>query len=134
MTNYLKRFEKIIVYALLIMMALTIFLATIDLGWILVKDIFSPPLFLVSVNELLEIFGMFLLVLIGIELLETVKTYSAESKVHLEVVFMVAMIAVARKVIILDLKEVSNLTLMGLAAVILALSVGYYLIKRNHKL
>jgi len=134
MSNYLKRFEKIIVYALLIMMALTIFLATIDLGWILVKDIFSPPLFLVSVNELLEIFGMFLLVLIGIELLETVKTYSAESKVHLEVVFMVAMIAVARKVIILDLKEVSNLTLMGLAAVILALSVGYYLIKRNHKL
>ena len=134
MSNYLKRFEKIIVYALLIMMALTIFLATIDLGWILVKDIFSPPLFLVSVNELLEIFGMFLLVLIGIELLETVKTYSAESKVHLEVVFMVAMIAVARKVIILDLKEVSNLTLMGLAAVILALSVGYYLIKRNNKL
>ena len=134
MSNYLKRFEKIIVYALLIMMALTIFLATIDLGWILVKDIFSPPLFLVSVNELLEIFGMFLLVLIGIELLETVKTYSAESKVHLEVVFMVAMIAVARKVIILDLKEVSNLTLMGLAAVILALSVGYYLIKRNPKL
>ena len=134
MSNYLKRFEKIIVYALLIMMALTIFLATIDLGWILVKDIFSPPLFLVSVNELLEIFGMFLLVLIGIELLETVKTYSAESKVHLEVVFMVAMIAVARKVIILDLKEVSNLTLMGLAAIILSLAVGYYLIRRNPNL
>ncbi|MDD2903843.1 MAG: phosphate-starvation-inducible PsiE family protein [Syntrophales bacterium] len=134
MSKYLKIFERIIVYALLIMMAITIFLATVDLGWIMVKDILTPPLFLISVNELLEIFGMFLLVLIGIELLETIKTYSAESKVHLEVVLMVAMIAIARKVIILDLKEISNLTLMGLAALIIALSVGYYLIKREHKL
>ena len=134
MSKYLKIFEKVIVYSLLIMMAVTIFLATLDLGWILVKDIITPPVFLVSVNELLEIFGMFLLVLIGIELLETIKTYSAESKVHLEVVLMVALIAVARKVIILNLKEISNLTLVGLAAVIIALSVGYYLVKRNQKL
>ena len=134
MTKYLKVFEKVIVYALLIMMAITIFLATIELGWFLAKDIFSPPLFFITVNELLEIFGMFLLVLIGIELLETIKTYSAESKVHLEVVLMVALIAVARKVIILNLKEISNLTLVGLAAVIIALSVGYYLVKRNPKL
>ena len=134
MSKYLKIFEKVIVYSLLIMMAVTIFLATLDLGWILVKDIITPPVFLVSVNELLEIFGMFLLVLIGIELLETIKTYSAESKVHLEVVLMVALIAVARKVIILNLKEISNLTLVGLAAVIIALSVGYYLVKRNPKL
>ncbi|MFZ5450713.1 MAG: phosphate-starvation-inducible PsiE family protein [Thermodesulfobacteriota bacterium] len=134
MSRYLKLFEKFIVCSLLIMMAITILLATVDLGWIIVKDISTPPVFLISVNELLEIFGMFLLVLIGIELLETIKTYSSESKVHLEVVFMVAMIAIARKVIILDLKEISNLTLMGLAAVIISLSVGYYLIKRDHKL
>ena len=134
MTKYLKVFEKVIVYALLIMMAITIFLATIELGWFLAKDIFSPPLFFITVNELLEIFGMFLLVLIGIELLETIKTYSAESKVHLEVVLMVALIAVARKVIILNLKEISNLTLVGLAAVIIALSVGYYLVKKDHKI
>ena len=134
MTKYLKVFEKVIVFALLIMMAITIFLATIELGWFLAKDIFSPPLFFITVNELLEIFGMFLLVLIGIELLETIKTYSAESKVHLEVVLMVALIAVARKVIILNLKEISNLTLVGLAAVIIALSVGYYLVKKDHKI
>ena len=52
---------------------------------------------------------------------------------HLEVVLMVALIAVARKVIILNLKEISNLTLIGLAAVIISLSVGYYLVKREHK-
>jgi uncharacterized membrane protein (DUF373 family) len=133
MSKWLRMFEKFIVYSLIIMMAITIFLATIDLGWTMVKDIISPPIFIINVNDLLEIFGMFLLVLIGIELLETIKTYSSESKIHLEVVFMVAMIAIARKIIILDLKEISNFTLIGLAAVIFSLSVGYYLIKRERR-
>lgn len=39
------------------------------------------------------------------------------------------MIAIARKVIILDIKEVSSLTMLGIAAIILALSIGYYLSK-----
>jgi uncharacterized membrane protein (DUF373 family) len=134
MSKYLKIFEKVIVFSLIIMMAITILLATADLGWIMIKHIFTPPMFLINVNELCEIFGMFLLVLIGIELLETVKTYSSESKVHLEVVLMVAMIAIARKIIILDLKEISNLTLIGLAALIISLSSGYFLIKRDKKL
>jgi uncharacterized membrane protein (DUF373 family) len=133
MSKWLKIFEKAIVYALIVMMAMTILFATVDLGWIIIKDMISPPLFIVNVNELLEIFGMFLLVLIGIELLETIKTYSSESKVHLEVVLMVAMIAIARKVIILDLKEVSSFSLLGLAAIIISLSVGYYLIKRDRR-
>lgn len=131
MSKWLRMFEKVIVYSLIVMMAVTILLATVDLGWIIIKDMMTPPLFIINVNELLEIFGMFLLVLIGIELLETIKTYSSESKVHLEVVFMVAMIAIARKVIILNLKEISSLSLLGLAAIIISLSVGYYLIKRD---
>ena len=57
---------------------------------------------------------MFLLVLIGVELLETVKMYLAKKTVHVEVVFTVAMIAIARKVIILDVKELFSLTLIGI--------------------
>ena len=50
-------------------------------------------------------------------------------------VFTVAMIAIARKVIILDVKELSSLTLMGIGVIIIALSAGYYLltIKQNEK-
>ena len=121
MLDYLKKFEKLIIVSLIAMMVLTILLSTIELGWIIIKDIITEPIFLLDINELLEIFGMFLLVLIGIELLETIKTYLAESKFHLEVVLMVAMIAIARKVIILDVKELSSLTLIGIAAIIIAL-------------
>ena len=74
---------------------------------------------------------MFLLVLIGVELLETVKMYLTQKTVHVEVVYTVAMIAIARKVIILDIKEVSGLTLIGIATIIVALSSGYYLLTKK---
>lgn len=131
--EYLKRFENLIIVALTVMMMLVVFLATLELGWILIKDIISPPLFLLEINELLEVFGLFLLVLIGVELLETLITYLTKKKIHLEVVLTLAMIAISRKVIILDVKELPNLTLLGMAAIILALSVGYYLFKRGER-
>jgi len=65
------------------------------------------------------------------ELLETVKMYLENKTVHVEVVFIVAMIAIARKVIILDVKELSSLTLIGIGVIIFALSAGYYLVRRN---
>ncbi|GBD97248.1 MAG TPA: phosphate-starvation-inducible E-like protein [Nitrospirae bacterium] len=133
MLEYLKKFERIIITVLIVMMTLVVFLSTVELGWIIIKDIMTPPVVLLEIAELLEIFGLFLLVLIGIELLEMIKIYLEKNVIHVEVVFIVAMIAVGRKVVILDVKELPSLTLIGIAAIILALSVGYYLIKRNRK-
>ena len=70
-----------------------------------------------------------MLVLIGIELLHTVKIYLQERNLHVEVVVLVAMIAVARKVIILDYKETSAPVLFGLAGLFLSLAAGYYLVR-----
>jgi hypothetical protein len=64
----LKKFERIIVSTLLVMMALTILLATIELAWLIIKDVITPPIILLEINELLDIFGLFLLVLLGIDL------------------------------------------------------------------
>lgn len=74
------------------------------------------------------------MVLIGLELLETIKTYLEEDRVHAEVVFLVAIVAVSRKVVILDYKETSTEMLFGMAALIVALGIGYYLVRRafNH--
>jgi len=130
MIDTIKKFERMLILALVVMMALVLLLATIELGWIIAKDIVSPPMLLLEIDELLEIFGLFMLVLIGIELLETiVKTYLHQSTDHARIVMAVAIIAIARKVIILDVKESSGLMLLGLAALVLALCVGYFLIK-----
>jgi uncharacterized membrane protein (DUF373 family) len=130
MVDLLKKFEKIVVLTLLIMMSLVVLLATIELGYILIKDIITPPVVILEIKELLDLFGLFLLVLIGIELLETVKAYLSRHVIHAHVVFMVALIAIGRKVIILDIYKSDGLTLLGIAAVILALAAGYYLVRR----
>ena len=131
MLTFIERFERWIVTALTVMMGLTILLATIELAWLIIKDVITPPVILLEINELLDIFGLFLLVLLGIELISTLKAYLTQNEVHVEVVFAVALIAVGRKVIILDVKEISSLSLIGIASIILSLSIGYLLVKRT---
>jgi uncharacterized membrane protein (DUF373 family) len=128
----LKKYEKLMVQVLMVMMAIVLGLATIDLGWVIIRDIIEPPSLLLSVDQLLEIFGLFMLVVIGIELLETImKTYITQGQPHHEIVLSVAIIAIARKIIILDLKKVESLSLIGIASIIVALTVGYFLMKRG---
>jgi len=133
MMKYLKSFERIVIWALTIMMAFVLLLATIDLAYLIIKDVLHAPSFILDVKDLMDIFGLFLLVLIGIELLESIKTYLVEHLIRVEVVFMVALIAIARKVIILDVASFPSLTLIGIGSILLALAVGYYLIRRSHK-
>jgi len=128
----IKKFQKIIILVLVVLMAVVLLLSTVELAWVIIKDIITPPMFILEIDELLEIFGLFMLVLIGIELLDTIaKTYMAESTDHAQIVMAVAIIAIARKVIILDVKDLSGLALVGIASIILALSIGYYLIKKK---
>lgn len=130
----LDGFKRTLIIVITIMMGFVLLLATIDLGYTLYIDIVdNPPYFLLSVNEILDIFGIFLLVLIGIELFETLEIYIKENVIHIEVVLTVALIAVARKVIILDMKKVESTTLLAVAALILALSLGYYLVRKTFR-
>lgn len=131
MTRWLRTFEHTIIRALILMMAVIILISTVELGYLLIKDIVSPPVFFLEIDELLELFGFFLLILIGIELLETIKAYLQDQVVHSEVVLEVALIAIARKVIILDLKEYDTTVLIGIAALILAIAGAYYILRRK---
>ena len=131
MIEYLRKFERLVVATLILMLALVIMLSVLELGWVLVRDISKPPIFILEIHELLELFGLFLLVLIGIELLETMKKYYNEGRVELDVIISVSLIAIGRKIITMDPKEYDPLTLVGIAAIILALIVGYWVIKRT---
>ena len=131
MIELLKKFERYVVIALIVMMMIVVLVATVELGWIIIKDIINPPMFLLVVADLLEIFGFFMLVLIGIELLETIKAYLVENVVHVEIVLEVALIAIARKAIILDIENYESLTILGTAGLILAVAIAYYAVKRR---
>ncbi len=125
-SSAVRIFEHVIVGALMAMIAVVIFLSTAELGWMIVKDISSPPFALLRIADLLDIFGLFLIVLIGIELLGSMKTYFVKQSLHVEVVLQVALISVARRVIVFEIKEPSNLTLVALSVLLLALAGAYY--------
>ena len=129
--SFLKLFERLIVGSLIFMMIIVIFLSTIELGRILVLDIITPPNYLLDITELLDVFGFFMLILIGVELLETIRAYLNEHEVHVEIVLEVALIAVARKVVIIDVKEYASETLLAIAAIVFSLAGAYYLQKRS---
>lgn len=133
-SKIIQKFEGIALQVLMVMMAVVLTATILDLAWLLWVDFSRPPYFILSVDELLELFGQFLLVLIGLELLETVlKTYATPHQPHFEVVINVAIIAVARKIIILDIKKEAPLSLVGLAGIVLSLACAYYLMKRGQR-
>jgi uncharacterized membrane protein (DUF373 family) len=122
----LTKVQKFTVLALAGMLAVVVFLSTLHLGVLIAEEVWQPPRFLIRVQGLLEIFGYFLLVLIGVELLETLKAYLKKDVIHIRVVLEVALIAMARKVIIEEPNTVPGLTLLGIAALILALGIAFH--------
>jgi uncharacterized membrane protein (DUF373 family) len=126
METVLTKVQKLAVLTLAGMLVVVMVLSTIHLGVLIGQEILKPPRFLIPVEGLLQIFGYFLLVLIGVELIETLKAYVKKDVIHVRVVLEVALIAMARKVIIEEPNAVPSLTLFGIAALILALGIASY--------
>ena len=126
----LKKFEKTVIVSLIVMMVLVVLISTIELAVLIIKDIIEPPRFWLGIDQLFEIFGFFLVLLIGVELIETIKAYLSENVVHSEIVLEVALIAISRKVITLDVKAFEPLTLLGIATLVISIALAYFLIKR----
>jgi len=129
----LTKIQKFTVLALAGMFVVVVALSTVHLGVLIAQEVWTPPRFLIRVQGLLEIFGYFLLVLIGVELLDTMKAYMKKDVNHVRVVLEVALIAMARKVIIEETNTVSSLTLFGIAALILALGIAFYFERQSPK-
>ena len=80
-----------------------------------------------------KIFSFVFIILIGFEMMETIEMYFKKNVVHAEVVLLVAVIAVTRKVILLDLEKYDPVEIIGLGIIILSLGACYYLIKRTYR-
>ena len=134
MLEYVDKIERGIYFVLMAMLILVVILSVTELCWMLISSLVNEPVYLLETHGLLNFFEFFLLILIGIELLETLKTYIKENTIHVEIVVILAIIAVSRKVIVLDLNHITDIQLIGLGVILFALSAGYYLIKKADKL
>lgn len=113
-------------------MILVILVATWDLGRLLIQEIAIEPTGFFK-STLFEIFGLFLNVLIALEILENITAYFRNHVIQVELVISTSLIAVARKVIIFDLDKSTGVDLIGLAVAVFALSISYWIIHRSNK-
>ena len=129
--RYIDRFQQVIVIILTWMMAFVVLVATVDLVYVLARDLILPPIGL-QIGESLNFFGLILLVLIGVELLETFKSFDLDKNDCILVVIPIAIIAVARRIVLFDLNGASDeIALASLGVIMISLAAAYYLVKKT---
>ncbi len=114
-------------YAVRILAVLVIWWGVADVAYVLYSRISTHPYYLLNISDILATFGAFMAVLIAIEIFINISSYLRENVIHIKIVLATAFMAVARKVIVLDYKEVSSDYVFATAALVLALAVAYWL-------
>jgi len=129
MLKYVRILQKAIIFLLLFVMVLILLVSTVNIVLTVIAAAVSDPREFFTADQLQSLFGLFLVILIGIELLDTVKAFLKEEEIHVEIVLLVAIIAIARKVIVWDFSEYEVEQLFSLSAMLLALALSYGIIK-----
>ncbi len=127
------KFESFISFVLILLMGIVVISSTLELGYILYKDITEPSGMFLGISELFELFGLFMMVVIALELMTSIYMYSTNKIVYIEMMFLIAITAITRKIVILDSKATDPLTLIGIAAILIALVAGFYVVKNVNK-
>jgi uncharacterized membrane protein (DUF373 family) len=124
--------ENLVAKILSLALLVVIFVALYDLFFVLSKQLFLEPTAFFD-RSIVKIFGLFLDILIALELLANVAVYMGKHSLQAELVIITSLIAVARKIIIFDFDKYSSNDLMALALAILCLSISYLMVKCMNK-
>lgn len=125
--------EGVIIRVLICLMLIAISLGTIELGRVLFMAIISTPILLLDIAKLFDAFGLFLVIIIGMELVRSMQLFLTENKIKPELVIEVAVIAICNKIITLDLKHTEAGVLLGMSALLIGLSVSYFILQRGNQ-
>jgi len=134
-TRWLEMFERFVVVAMIVLLAAVLVVAVAELWGLFVTGARAKTASIATSADFQDIlqnaFGGILVVFVGLELLETMRSYFAEHRVRVEVIIFVAIIATGRHIIGIDPHHTEPTTVIGLAALMLALSGSYFLLKKS---
>jgi uncharacterized membrane protein (DUF373 family) len=135
-TNAIARVEAVAITVLKILLMLAVAVAIVVLYVLFFSGLFAHVTSFDSMTDLQgalqRVFAGVLLVLLGLELIETLKAYSAEHRVRIEVVLIVAMIALGRHIVQMDFEHLSWPILASVSGLMTALAISYFLVRRAH--
>ncbi|MCQ8105423.1 phosphate-starvation-inducible PsiE family protein [Methylomonas sp. SURF-2] len=121
------------VKVLAVLMTLVILWGVADVVYVIYQRLMTPPFMLMTVTDILVVFGSFLSVLIAVEIFLNITVYLKYDALPIKMVIATALMAVARRVIMLDFKELDSPFIFAMAAVIIALGLTYWLISYKPK-
>lgn len=131
------RFEVLVVLALKVLLTLAVALAIVLLYVLFINGVREQTTAIDNVGRLQsalqQVFAGVLLVLLGLELIETLNVYAAEHHVRIEVILIVAMIALGRHIVQMDFEHLSGPVLLGVAGLMTGLAASYFLITSAHR-
>lgn len=120
---------------LALLMVVVILWSVLDVFLLMIIKAKDPYRLITDMDEMLSIFGAFLVVLIAIEIFSNIILYLNKESGHLKLVIATAIMAIARKVIILDFDTAKDWHTMGMGILVLALGFAYWFVdKKNHYL
>lgn len=111
-----------------VLMTIVILWGVADVVMVLYRKLREPPVMLLTITDILSLFGAFMAVLIAIEILINIIIYLRDDVIHVKIVMATALMAIARKVIIMDFTKISPEYVLAAAAVALSMSIGYWLV------
>ena len=122
----LELLEKAVIGVLLGLLFIGIELGTLELGNELLQAVIAPPFLLITPRTLFHFFGLFLIILVGLELLKLLKLRFQHKEIRPELVFEIALIAICNEIVTYNQENTNSTIMFGTAALVVALSVSYY--------
>jgi uncharacterized membrane protein (DUF373 family) len=131
--SYYQRFEGLVALVLTLVVALIIVVALFRLTYGVVTGLLLGVLNPLDHGIFQSVFGEILTLLIALEFNHTLQfvVNRQQSIIQTKIVLLIALLAIARKFIVLDLGSVDAAQLLGLAAITLALAVAYWLMRER---
>ena len=129
--EFLHNIIRVAVKVLAVLMVAVIVWGIGDVVYVLYLRLLAPPIFLLSIGDILATFGAFLAVLIAIEIFINITLYLKTDVIPVRLVVATALMAISRKVIIFDFEKITPMFVVGTAAVVLALGITYWLVSRK---
>ncbi len=122
---------RLCVRVLSALMVVVILWGVADVVYVISEKLWAEPRFLMTVNDIFDLFGAFLVVLIAIEIFINIRMYLGSDVLPVSLVIATALMAIARKVIVLDFETTDADYILAIAAVVLALGVTHWLLSKE---
>lgn len=132
--RFLNKIVVMSVKLLAILMVIVILWSLVDVVAHLVSLLVGSESARLNADNLIAMLGSFLAVLIAIEIFLNIVFYLKQDAIHVPLVLATALTAVARKVIILDYSTTTPLHILGVASVISAVGIVYWLLIKDRSL